>query len=76
MDRPPLLVNIYTSKYIQAYKHHLSQDKEHFKDLNVRLKTVKILEDNTCSNIFDLDSSNFLLDTSPEAKETKAKMNY
>ena len=46
------------------------------KDLNVRQETIKILEDNTGSNLFDLGYSNFLLDTCPKARETKAKMNY
>ena len=27
-------------------------------------------------NLFDFDRSNFLLNTSPEVRETKAKMNY
>jgi len=27
-------------------------------------------------NLFDLGCSNFLVDTSPKARETKAKMNY
>ena len=44
------------------------------KDLNVRQETIKILEENTGSNLFG--HSNFLLDMSPEAKEMKAKMNY
>ena len=43
------------------------------KDLNVRQETIQILEEKTGSNLFDLGRSNFLLDTSPEAKETKAK---
>ena len=43
------------------------------KDLNVRQETIKILEE---SNLFDLSCNNFLLDMSPEARETKAKMNY
>ena len=30
----------------------------------------------TSSNLFDLNLSKFLLDTLPEARETKAKMNY
>ena len=38
------------------------------KDLNVRQETIKTLE--------DLSHSNFLLDTSPKARELKAKMNY
>ena len=35
----------------------------------------KILEENIGSDLFDIGHSNFLLDLSPEAKETKAKMN-
>ena len=46
------------------------------KDLNVRQETIKILEKNTGSNLFDLGQSNFLLDRSSEARETKAKINY
>ena len=36
----------------------------------------QILEENTGSGLFDLSHSNFLLDTSLKAGETKAKMNY
>ena len=32
--------------------------------------------ESTGSNLCDLSHSNFLLDTSPKARETKAKMNY
>ena len=46
------------------------------KDLNVRQKAVKILEEKAGKNVFDLGCSNFLLNTSLEARETKAKMNY
>ena len=46
------------------------------KDLNVRQEAMKILEQKACKNLFDLGHSNFLLNTSPEARETKAKMNY
>jgi len=44
-----------------------------FKDLNVRCETIKILEENTDSNLFDIDRSNFLLDMSPEAGKQKQK---
>ena len=42
----------------------------------MRQESIKILEDNRGSNLFDLGCSNFLLDMSPKARETKAKMNY
>ena len=46
------------------------------KDLNVRQKAIKILELKAGKTLFDLGRSNFLFNTSPEARETKAKMNY
>ena len=46
------------------------------KDLNVRQETIKTLEEKTGNNHFDLSQNNFLFDTSPKARETKAKMNY
>ena len=46
------------------------------KDLNVRQETIKIPQEKTGTNLFDLSHSNFLLDMSQEAREIKAKMNY
>ena len=46
------------------------------KHLNIRQEAIKILEEKAGKNLFDLACSNFLLNTSPEARETKAKMNY
>ena len=46
------------------------------KDLNVRQESIKVLEENTGSNLFNLSHRNFFLDTSPKARETKAKMNF
>ena len=46
------------------------------KDLNVRQEAIKILEEKAGKNLFGLGRSNFLLNTSPEARETKAEMNY
>ena len=43
--------------------------------LNVRLKTIKILEENTGSKILDIACSNILSDISPQARETKEKIN-
>ena len=43
------------------------------KDLNLRQEAIKILEEKAGKNLFDLGHSNFLLNTSPEARETKQK---
>ena len=43
------------------------------KDLNVRQEAIKILEKKAGKNPFDLGRSNFLLNMSPEARETKSK---
>ena len=45
------------------------------KDLSVRQEVIKILEEKAGKNLFDLGCSNFLLNTSREARETQAKMN-
>ena len=44
------------------------------KDLNVRQEAIQILKEKAGKNLFDLGRSNFLLNTSLEARETKAKM--
>ena len=46
------------------------------KDLNVRQEAIKILEEKAGKNLFHLGCHNSLLNTSLEARETKAKMNY
>ena len=43
------------------------------KDLSVRQESIKILEENIGSNLFDIGHSNFFQDTSPKAKEKKRK---
>ena len=45
------------------------------KDLNVRPKPIKLLEENIGRTLFDLNHSNIFLDPSPKAKETKEKIN-
>ena len=46
------------------------------KELNVRQEAIKILKEKASKNLFDFCHANFLLNISPEARETKAKMNY
>ena len=45
------------------------------KNLNVRPQTIKVLENNIGRTCFDINHSNIVLDLSPKAKETKAKIN-
>ena len=47
------------------------------KDLNMRLETIKILEESTGSNFSDIGHSSIFLGMSPEARKAKAKkLNY
>ena len=55
---------------------HTKINSKWIKDLNIRQEAIKILKEKVGKNLFDLGHSNFLLNTSPEARETKAKMNY
>ena len=55
---------------------HTKIDSKWLKDLNVRQESIKILEENTGSNLCDLGHSDVLLNTFPEGRDTKAKMNY
>ena len=42
----------------------------------MRQETIKTLEEKAGKELSDLSCSNLLLDTSPKARELKAKMNY
>ena len=45
------------------------------KDLNVRSEAIKFPEENTVITLFDINHSNIFLNLSPNAKETKLKIN-
>ena len=63
-------------KLDQFLTSYTKTDLKWMKDINVRQESTKILEENTGSNLFNLGFSNFLLDTSPKARETEVKINY
>ena len=45
------------------------------KDLQVRPETIKLLEENTGSRLFNISLSNIFLDVSPQAREIRTKIN-
>nr|KAF6441208.1 hypothetical protein HJG63_012354 [Rousettus aegyptiacus] len=57
-------------QFLRPYKRINSK---WIKDLNVRSETIKLLEKNIGSKVFDIALSIFFLDMSPQAKETKEK---
>ena len=52
---------------------HTKINSKWMKDLNVRQKTVKTLEEKADNNLFDLSHSNFLFNMSPKSREFKKK---
>jgi len=68
------------NNYIQKNKtyHFLTPHTKTnwIKGLNVRLETIKLLEENTGSKLLGISVSNIFLDMSPQARAIKAKINY
>ena len=54
---------------------HTQLNSKWIKDLNIRPKIIKVIEENIGSKISDIAHSNILLDISPQAKERKEKLN-
>ena len=45
------------------------------KDLNVRMDTIKVLEENVGTTLFDVNHRNIFLDLSPRVMDIKTKIN-
>ena len=58
-------------KLAQLLTPHTRINSKWIKNLNVRPQTIKILEENIGSKILEIAYGNFLLDISPQARETK-----
>ena len=52
---------------------HTRINSKWIKDLDVRLETIKTIEENLGSKIWDIAHSNILSNISPQARETKEK---
>ena len=53
---------------------HIRINSKWIKDLNIRAKTIKILEENMGSKISNIPHSSILSDISPQARETEEKI--
>ena len=62
-------------KLYHLLTQHTRINSKWIEDLNVRPKTIKITEENIGSKILGIACSNILLDISPQARETKEKIN-
>ena len=54
---------------------HKKMNPKWIKALNVRPETIKLLEENIGSMLFDISHSDIFQDVSPQARETKEKTN-
>ena len=62
-------------KLISYHIEKLTENGKLFKDFNTIFKTIKLLEENLGSMVFDISFSNIFLDMSPQARETEIKIN-
>ena len=54
---------------------HKKINSKCIKDLNIRLDTIKLLEENIGRTLFDINYSNILFDPPPRIMKTKTKIN-
>ena len=55
---------------------HTKINSTWIRDLNLRPETIKHWRENIRRNLLNVSLSNIFMDMSPQARETKAKMNY
>ena len=58
-----------------SLSYTIHKNKFRMDEKPVRQESIKILEENTGSNLFDIGHSNFFHDTCPKARETKQNIN-
>ena len=54
---------------------YTKRNSKWIKDLNIRPETIKLLEENICKTLSDINHSRILYDSPPRVMEIKAKIN-
>jgi len=62
-------------KLEHLFMPYMKINSEWIKDLNIRLETIKLLEESIGNILFDIYLSGIFLNLSSQARETKAKIN-
>ena len=60
--------------FLTPYTHTKRKNSKWIKDLNVRLETTNLLEENTGKTLFDINHRKILYDPPPRILEIKAKI--
>ena len=68
----PLTLDLSSETFVTPYE---KVNTKLIKDQNVRLETIKLLDENIVRTHFNTNGSNILGYLSPKAKEMKAKIN-
>ena len=55
---------------------YTKRDSKWIKELHVRPETLELLKENIGNYLLDIGLSNIFKDVSPQARQTKAKINY
>ena len=79
MEIPTRILNRKNQYYKDANSPHISLHFNAILTLQFTEKKIikkELLEENTDSNLSDISQSNTFLDMSPQARGTKAKINY
>ena len=64
-----------TMKLEHLFMPYMKINSEWIQDLNIRLETIKLLEESIGNTLFDIYLSGIFLNLSSQARETKAKIN-
>ena len=65
----------YKKMKLEHFQYHAEINSKLIKDLNVRLDSIKLLQENINRTLFHINHSNIFVDSSPRVMETRTKIN-